>query len=122
MTPTSIAIDFDGVIHRYSRGYADGTIYNVPIAGAKEAMNAFVLKGFRVVIFTTRLNQEINTDAKSQQKMILDWFDKYGFKKDQHYHEMTGSKPLAKVYIDDRGLRFTDWNSTIHQLKSILTR
>ncbi len=32
-------IDLDGTIHKYSKGYADGTIYDDPFEGAKEVIN-----------------------------------------------------------------------------------
>ncbi len=34
-----IAVDFDGVIHRYSKGWHDGTIYDPPMDGCYDAMN-----------------------------------------------------------------------------------
>lgn len=30
----TLAVDFDGAVHRYSRGRHDGTIYDPPIPGA----------------------------------------------------------------------------------------
>ena len=33
-----IAIDFDGVIHKNSKGYYDGTIYDEPVEGSLEAI------------------------------------------------------------------------------------
>ena len=37
---TQIGIDFDGVIHKNSKGFYDGTIYDDPIEGVEEALKA----------------------------------------------------------------------------------
>ena len=49
----TIAVDFDGVIHKYSRGYQDGSIYDEPVEGALETMEK-LSQQFNVVIFTVR--------------------------------------------------------------------
>ncbi len=104
-------MDFDGVIHKYSKGWLDGSIYDEPMEGAKEQLAKIVKKGFRVVIMTTRLNHIENgqAEAEKQRKMMIEWFDKYGFEEGVHYHELTALKPQAGIYIDDRGMRFTNW-------------
>jgi hypothetical protein len=118
----TIAIDFDGVIHGYSRSWGDGTIYDKPKKGAKMAMAKLVKQGFNIVIFTTRLNPEIRdkNEATEQAVMLNKWLSKYGFTKGKHYHYITALKPKAKVYVDDRALKFIDWKSTESSLKSIL--
>lgn len=46
-----LAIDFDGVIHRYSKGWRSGEIYDsIDITGIREGQEA----GFAVAILTTR--------------------------------------------------------------------
>ena len=35
----TIAFDFDGVIHKYSKGWQDGSIYDEPVVGIKEVIN-----------------------------------------------------------------------------------
>ena len=49
----TIAVDFDGVIHQYSRGWQDGTIYDPPLPGALEAL-ATLMETYAVFIHTTR--------------------------------------------------------------------
>lgn len=119
---TTIAIDFDGVIHGYSKSWQDGSIYDKPKQGAKLAMAKLVKQGFNIVIFTTRLNPEIRdkNEATEQAEMLDKWLGKYGFTKGKHYHYITALKPKAKVYIDDRALKFIDWESTESLLKNIL--
>jgi len=107
----SFAIDFDGVIHKYSKGWQNGDIYDVPMEGSKETLAFLVQKGYRIIIFTTRLNHTLNTDFEKQREMLVAWLATHGFVQDVHYHEMTAIKPKAKVYVDDRALRFTDWQN-----------
>lgn len=107
----TIAVDFDGVIHVYSRGYDDGTIYDGPMPGAQEALADMVAKGFKVVIYTVRLNPEVNpppADGEQRAKMET-WLTEHGFAEGKHYHELTGLKPIATVYIDDRAIHFESW-------------
>jgi phosphoglycolate phosphatase-like HAD superfamily hydrolase len=91
----TLALDFDGVIHRYSRGYQDGSIYDEPIEGTKEALEK-LSRQYRLVIFTAR---DITP--------IIQWLAKYGL--EEFIDEITNQKPHAIAYIDDRGVRFTNW-------------
>ena len=92
----TIAIDFDGVIHKYSKGWLDGSIYDVPMDGAKETIDNLINEGHTVIVSTARPNIE---DIKP-------WLIKNGFPD----IEVTNRKPPAKIYIDDRAIRFTSWN------------
>lgn len=100
MSKKTIAVDFDGVIHKYSEGYHDGTIYDELMEGAKDAL--FRLRQrYEVVVFSVREPQQ-----------IIDWLDKQNIVVD----EVTNVKPKAVVYIDDRGLRFTNWKDMLNYL------
>ena len=118
----TLAVDFDGVIHNYSKGWQDGSIYDKPKPGAKLALAKLVKQGFNIVIFTTRLNPEIRDkdEAIEQTELLNKWLEKYGFLKGKHYHAITALKPKAKIYIDDRAIRFVDWKNTEKLLKDIL--
>lgn len=52
MTRT-VAVDFDGVIHLYTRGWFDGTIYDPPVPGALDAL-AHLQADYAVFVHTTR--------------------------------------------------------------------
>lgn len=90
----TISIDFDGVIHKYSKGYHDGTAYDEPMPGAQKALEGLEAEGYELIIFSTRPAEQIH-----------DWLEKYGFKKYKVFE-----KPMAIAYIDDRALRFTNWH------------
>jgi len=96
-----IAIDFDGVIHNYSQGWADGSCYDLPVTGALYAIQSLANKGYKVVIFT----------ARDDLKAVKDWFRQYYT--EEGIPEITNKKPKAIAYIDDRGIRFTNWTDIL---------
>lgn len=95
----TIAVDFDGVIHRYSEGWKDGAIYDAPIKGAKEAIEE-LSKHYEVVVFTARDNlDDVKTWLKLHSIIVSD---------------VTNKKPIASFYIDDRAVEFKgSWDETL---------
>lgn len=110
----TIAVDFDGVIHRYSRGSSGRPIYDPPVEGAREALARIHVR-YKVVIFTTRVNPQM-PGAESQMNNVLAWLDRHGFRTGEHFDEITHVKPPALAYIDDRAIQFTDWDPTLNEL------
>lgn len=100
----TIAVDFDGVIHRYSKGGSGGSIYDPPIEGAGEAL-ARIHDRYKVVIFTTRVNPDM-PGSERQMDALLAWLETHRFRRGQHFDEMTHVKPPALAYLDDRAIRF----------------
>ena len=92
----TLCIDFDGVIHKYSKGWQDGSIYDEPTDGAlgfvKEAN-----EHFKVVIYTTR--------AATPEGMldVVAYLDIHGFPR----MVVTDKKPIAFLTIYDRAIQFT---------------
>lgn len=94
-----IAVDFDGVIHNYRYGWHDGTLYDGPVPKALEKILLLIQNGFEIVIFTTRTNHGT----------IKKWLKKNEFPD----LKVTSTKPQALAYIDDRGIRFTNWEDIV---------
>lgn len=90
----NISVDFDGVIHKYSKGWHDGTAYDEPMPNAKIALEGLEAEGFGIIIFSAR-----------PEEQIKEWLKKYDFKDYPIF-----KKPMAIAYIDDRALRFTNWS------------
>ena len=107
-----IMIDFDGTIHKYSKGWKDGTVYDEPISGAKQFIDQLKDDGFEVIIFTARLSEITHgkEGVKKQKQMIKNWLKKYGIKIDG----ITAEKIPATAYIDDLAIEFDGvWNSEL---------
>src|SRR5258708_2390703 len=90
-----LAVDFDGVIHKYSHGWMDGSCYDEPMEGALEMIQKLMEAGYQIVVFT----------ARQPQGDVKDWLEKYNFP----VMDITNEKPMALAYIDDRAIRFTNW-------------
>lgn len=91
----TIAVDFDGVLHDFEKGWCGGKIVGKPLPNSRESINKLIEKGYDVVILTAREDFE----------PVHKWLRKYKFPK----LKVTNVKPPAIAYIDDRGIRFTNW-------------
>lgn len=114
----TVAIDFDGVIHQYTRGWHDGSIYDPPMPLAFSAMIDLCGRGYAVYIHSTRESRQIVDWINDQQKVmtavviprnILFWNPQMN----PYIVGVTNRKLPALVYIDDRALRFTTWDLTM---------
>jgi hypothetical protein len=112
-----IMIDFDGTIHKYSKGWKDGTVYDEPISGAKQFIDQLKDDGFEVVVFTSRLSvSSLGQEVVNEQKEMIEmWLKKYGIEVDG----VTAEKLPAVAYVDDRAVEFNGWNhELISKIKS----
>lgn len=113
----NIAVDFDGVIHGYSRGWQDGTIYDPPVPGAREGLTALRAAGHKITIFSSRLERRVSpvgqVAQESQLDEVRDWLDRYAIP----YDTIASGKPIAHAYLDDRAYRFRgDWGESVAEL------
>ena len=114
--PKRIMVDFDVPIHKYSKGYFNAQIYDIPTEGVKEALQFLKNQGFEIVIHTTRVSQEEHPETyKVNAEAIAKWLQSYNI----DYDRITSEKLLALAYIDDRSVRFGNWKDTIQFLKNL---
>jgi hypothetical protein len=113
----NLAIDFDGVIHNFDKGYHDGTCYGEPIPGSLEAVRT-LSKKYTIIIFTAKAKPDrplIN--GKTGTELVREWLAKHGIL--ECVKEITSEKPRAMLYIDDKGYRFETWTDTLKFIDSI---
>lgn len=102
-----IAIDFDGVIHACSKGYFDGTIYDNPVDGSYDALEA-LSKKYDIIIYTAKAREDRPlVDGKTGKELVYEWLEKYDMKK--FIIDVTAIKPRAIFYLDDRAITFKSW-------------
>ena len=114
----NIAIDFDGVIHNFDKGWHDGTCYGEPLPGSLEAIK-FLSKKYNIIIFTAKAksNRPL-VNGKTGIELVEEWLKKYNIM--QYVKEITSDKPRAKIYIDDNGYRFNDWDKALKDFEESL--
>ena len=111
----NLGIDFDGVIHKNSKGFFDGTIYDGPIDGTEDALKKLSAK-YTLICYTAKAKPDrMLINGKTGTEMIWEWLKKYNF--DQYISKVTSEKPRAVAYIDDKAIKFNDWDSCLKDLK-----
>jgi hypothetical protein len=110
----NLAIDFDGVIHNNSKGFHDGTVYGEPITGSINAIIKLAKK-YNIIVFTAKAKPDRPlVNGKTGIELVWEWLKKYGI--DTCVKEVTSEKPRAIAYIDDKGIRFENWNQILKLL------
>ena len=111
----NIAIDFDGVVHNFDKGYHDGTCYGEPLEGSLECIRALSAH-YNIVIFTAKAKPSRPlVNGKTGTELVQEWLERHDVMK--HVSEITAEKPRAFLYIDDKGYRFNNWEDTMRFLE-----
>ena len=110
----NIGIDFDGVIHKCSKGYHDGTIYDDPVEGSYEALEA-ISKKYTIILYTCKAKADRGlVNGKTGVELIWKWLDDHNMS--QFISKVTSEKPRAVAYIDDKAVRFDSWKNVIEKV------
>jgi len=113
----NLGIDFDGVIHKCSKGYYDGTIYDDPIEGSFEALQR-LSKDYTIIVNTCKAKPDRGlVNGKTGTKLVWEWLEKHDMA--SFVSKVTSEKPRARVYIDDKGVRFTGWSDALESMETL---
>ena len=113
----NLGIDFDGVIHKNSKGFYDGTVYDDPIEGTEEALKQLSSK-YTLICYTAKAKPDrMLINGKTGTQLVWEWLKTHKF--DKYISKVTSEKPRAVAYIDDKAIRFTDWGSCMKDLENL---
>lgn len=114
----NIAIDFDGVIHDPFDGPRNGECYGGILPGAKEAIIELA-KNYTIVIFTCkgRPNGPVYENGNTGTDLVWNWLAEHGLA--EYVDDVTATKPNAKLYLDDKGIRFESWEQSMADMAKL---
>ena len=112
----NLAIDFDGVVHTFNKGWHDGTCYGDPIPGSLKAIKK-LSKDWNIIIFSAKVRPDRPLVAgKTGYELVDEWLQAHGVR--DYVSEITHEKPRAKFYIDDKAIEFKDnWTDILQRLE-----
>tara|TARA_Y100000592_G_C5469603_1_gene318650 strand:- start:449 stop:1429 length:981 start_codon:yes stop_codon:yes gene_type:complete len=114
----NICVDFDGVIHKNSKGFYDGTIYDEPVDGAMDSLKELAER-YSVIVCTCKAKPDRGLiNGKTGIELVWEWLDKHEMS--QYVAKVTAEKPRAVAYIDDKSISFDgNWKDALRELKKI---
>lgn len=95
----TVAIDFDGTLMVPTGRRFSNTDLGIPEKGAQAFVGRLVQSGVTCFVHSVRANDDAGKLAISR------WLERYGFPR-----LAVVGKPHAEVYLDDRGMTFTNWS------------
>ncbi len=110
-----IIIDLDGTICHLKQ---EGETYDMllPHSGALERLKELKNAGHYIIIQTARnmatCDSNLGKVMKNVGAITLNWLEKHQVPYDEIYF----GKPNGHLYIDDRALRFSDWETITEKL------
>lgn len=102
-----VAVDFDGTLHQYSKGFDDGTCYDPPFPAARNVMKVWADAGWTILIYSVR-----TYNSPTGKSEIEAWMHIHDIPYTEVYNGH--GKPFADVYLDDRAVGFRgDWSQSM---------
>ena len=113
----NIGVDFDGVIHKCSKGYFDGSIYDDPVDGSHEALKKLSEK-YTVILYTCKAKPDRGlVNGKTGTQLVWEWLKKHDMAK--YISKVTSEKPRAVAYIDDKSISFKNWDECLIEVDNL---
>ena len=89
-------------------------MYDDPIDGAREALQKLSEK-YVVIVYSAKARKDRGlVNGQSGTQLIWEWLKKHDL--NQYVSKVTSQKPRAVAYIDDKGIKFDNWDSVLSQV------
>lgn len=116
-TDMTIAIDLDGVIFEYVDPWNGIAHFGKAKPGTVDAMAKLKSLGYTLVVYTTRNNAMARHNAGHNCHELTALVRSQLENNKIPYDFIALFKPLARYYIDDRAIRFRNWDQALEDLR-----
>lgn len=115
--PKTVAVDLDNTIFKLN-DWKGQNHFGEPFDGVKEALGLLKEKGFEIIIWTTRFNEE-EKELKDISELLEENEVPYDYINENPYQPPDMSEKLyADYYVDDRAISFDgDWNDVVSEIE-----
>jgi len=122
MTKLTLCVDFDGVLHLYTSGwYGADSVRDGPTPGAMSWL-ARVTKDYNVAVSSSR-SQHV-AGILAMERALKRWLvDELGYEEGWRVFNslsFPAEKPIAHLYIDDRGYCFQGTFPTVEEIEAFV--
>jgi len=114
-----VAVDLDDTIfetNSYFLEYSPVVLDGKPMKYVIESLKILKESGFEIVVFTCRMNPEEECNMSYSMEDIERVIRQKLIEFDIPFDRISLYKPIADIYIDDRGFHFKNWKDTIEYL------
>ena len=98
-----VAVDFDGPIHLYSKGWQNGEIYDSVTPGCVRALTLLQEEGYFIAIHTARITKELTLGTITVDNDQVQQIFKFLLDNKVPFHKIV-PKIIAEIYFDDRAV------------------
>ena len=99
----NIIIDLDGTICSEEKTFSRALA--IPKKGAAETIKKLKNKGYNIIIYTAR--------SWTEYEITKNWLNKNKI----NFDELFMGKPIGEYWIDDRAIKFNNWDSVSKKIK-----
>jgi hypothetical protein len=108
-----VLVDFDGTLYPFGFLFD----YPDPLPGAVEAMQYLSKKGYRIVIFTSRLSRRWLDTVGQTTAQHRQYIESICARDGINVSEITCEKIPAEAYIDDKAIQFkNNWDEIMESI------
>ncbi len=109
----TIAIDFDGVLADYSKGFQGEDVFGEMIPGADNATKVLKENDWTIIVYTTRPASDALKKWLKDNHITYDYINE----NPNQPEGCKGCKLIADVYLDDRAINFRgEWPWSIRSI------
>jgi hypothetical protein len=70
---------------------------------------------WKVIVHTAKARPDRPlVNGKTGKELVWEWLEKHGFA--EYVADVTHEKPQAVFYIDDKAIRFVNWDQTLREV------